>query len=368
QINRAALGQPQESKLFNLFHATIGFSYDLDLSGGVRRGLEALAAQVDEKNYRLAGARLAVAGNVVTTCLAQAQIRGQIRIVEDILAVQQEQLDLGRKRFSLGVVSEHEVLALQSQFEETRALLPALRRQLEQTNDLLAVLVGQSPAEAAVPAFSLDDFHLPTELPVSLPSELVRQRPDIQSSEALLQAAVAQHGVSVARLYPRLALSVDMGTQALTIGGLFDDGSMIWSLAGNLTQPLFNKGLRAEARAAEAGIDAAAAAYRQTVLQAFVEVADVLRALESNTQTLDARYAAHQSALKTLNLVRRQHELGAVSYIDVLIAQRQSLQAQEALLSIQGQRLIDTAALYQSMGGGLLVSATSDALTRSMDD
>ena len=351
QINRAAFGQAEESKVFNLFHASVGVSYNLDFSGGIRRGLEALAAQADHQSYRLAGARLAIVGNVVTTAIAQAQIHERIRIVEDILALQAEQLKITRERFELGVISKQEVFALRTQLEQTRATLPPLRRQLEQTNDLMAVLLGQTPAEAKIPRFTLSDFQLPTELPLNLPSELVRRRPDILASEALLQASVAHHGVSVSKLYPRISLSADMGSQALTLGGLFGEGSLIWGLAGNLTQPLFNKGLRAEIRVAEAEVDAAAANYRQTLLHAFAEVADVLRALDSNAQALSAQSAAYQSAMSSLALVELQYKLGVVSYLEVLVAQKQLQETSEALSSAQAQRLLDTAALYQVMGG-----------------
>ncbi len=363
QVNNAASGLAGGERIFNLYNASVGVSYDLDLSGGNRRALEALAAQVDYQQFQLDGARLTLAANVVTTAIAQAQLAGQIEASERILAAQQEQLDLTRKRLALGAASRNDVLALQTQAEQTRAGMAPLRQRLEQTNHLLAVLLGQPPGREAMPPFSLDDFRLPTELPLSVPSELARRRPDIRASEALLHAATARYGVAVSNFYPRITLGASAGSQALTSAGLFGSGSLVWGLAGQLTQPLFNGGLRAEARAAEAEIDAAAANYRQTVLQALRNVADVLRALDHDAQALAAYAAADAAALASLRLVQQQHALGAASYLQLLIAQQQAQQTRISLIASQAQRLADTAALYQSMGGGSVtatpVTATS---------
>jgi len=198
----------------------------------------------------------------------------------------------------------------------------------------------------------LADFILPTELPLRVPSELARRRPDIQASEALLHAANAQYGAAVSKQYPRITLSADLGFQALTAASLFGSGSLVWGLAGQLAQPLFNGGLRAEARAAESGFDAAAANYRQTVLQALRNVADVLRALDNDAQTLAAQAAADASSQESLQLTRLQYAVGAVSYLQLLIAQQQAEQTTIALIAARAQRLADTVALYQSMGGG----------------
>ena len=351
-VNNAAAGLPGGERTYNLFNTGVAVSYDLDLAGGNRRALEALAAQTEYQRYQLEAARLSLIGNLATTAVIQAQLAGQIEASAAILAAQEEQLGLTRKRLALGAASERDVLALQTQVEQTRAGLPPLRLRLEQNQHLLATLAGQPPGSAALPEFNLADFSLPGELPVSLPSELTRQRPDIQAAEALLAAASAQRGVAVSRLYPRIALNANLGAQALTAASLFDGGSLVWGLAGQLAQPLFNRGSRAEVGAAEAGFDAAAAHYRQTVLQALREVADVLRALDHDAQALASHAVADSAARESLRLTQQHYDLGAASYLELLIAQQQAQQTRISLVAAQASRLADTAALYQAMGGG----------------
>ncbi len=358
RTNNAASGLPGGERIFNLYNASVGVSYNLDLSGGNRRALEALAAQADYQRFQLEGARLTLVANVITAAITQAQLAAQIQVSEGILAAQGEQLDITRQRLALGAASQNDVLTLQTQLEQTRAGISPLRNKLEQTNHLLAVLIGQPPGLGAMPQFTLADFSLPTELPLSVPSELARRRPDIRASEALLHAANARHGVAMSNFYPQITLSANVGSQALTTAGLFGSGSLVWGLAGQLTQPLFNGGLRAETRAAEADFDAVAANYRQTVLQALRNVADVLRALDSDAQTLAAYAAADASAHESLQLMQQQHVLGAASYLQLLTAQQQAQQIRINLIASQAQRLANTVALYQSMGGGQLRDTT----------
>ena len=352
RINPAQQGQLGPERTFSLYNAIVGVSYNLDLAGGNARALEALAAQTDYQRYQLEGARLTVAANVVTTAITQAQLAGQIAASEAILAAQGSQLDLTAQRLALGNASEADVLALQTQVEQTRASIVPLRNRLEQTNHLLAILAGLPPAATGLPHFLLTDFHLPRQLPLSVPSALVRQRPDIRASEALLHVASAQYGVAVSRLYPQVTLSGSLGSQALTTAGLFGPGSLVWGLAGQLAQPLFNAGLRPAARAADAGFDAAAANYRQTVLQALRNVADVLRALDDDAQYLRAQSAANVASQQSLELVQRQYRLGAASYVQLIIAQQQAQQTRINLITAQAQRLADSAAFYQAMGNG----------------
>lgn len=355
QANAASRGEGgNQQTLYNLYNAGVAVHYNLDLFGGNRRALEALAAQADYQAYQLAGARLALAGNLVTTAFAQAQLGEQIAATEAILQAQQAQLDIARKRFELGATAKLDVLALQTQVDQTRASLPPLRNKLEQADHLLAVLTAQAPGAAAVPRFTLADFTLPERLPLVVPSELVRQRPDIRASTALLHAATARYGVAVSNLYPQIDLSASLGTQALTTGALFGSGSMIWSLAGQLAQPLFNAGLKAGASAAESALQAAGANYQQTVLEALRNVADVLRQLDNDAQTLQAQAAADTAAQESLGLLLQQYELGAASYLQLLVAQLQAQQTRIGLIAAQAARLADSAALYQAMGGGVL--------------
>ncbi len=355
QTNAASVGQGSSAtNIFNLYNASIAVNYNFDLFGGNRRALEALAAQANYQQYQLDGARLTLAANVVTAAFTQAQLGAQIDATEAILKAQQNQLDIAAKRFALGAAARTDVLTLQTQVEQTRATIPPLRNKLEQTNHLLAVLLGQAPGAADIPRFALADFNLPQTLPMVVPSDLVQQRPDIQASQALLHAATAQYGVAVSNLYPQINLSASLGTQALTLGALFGPGSTVWALAGQLAQPLFNAGLKAGANAAEASLQAAGANYQQTVLQALRNVADALRALDNDAQTLQAQAAADASAQESLQLVDQQYKLGAASYLQLLTAQQQAQQTRIGLLSAQAQRLTDSAALYQAMGGGVV--------------
>lgn len=352
RLNPSTLGQTGDAREFSLYNASIGVHYQLDLAGGNRRALEALAARAEYRRYELESARLTLAANIVTTAITQARLAGQIQATEAILRTQDEQLHLARERVRLGQAAPDDVLALQTQVEQTRAGLPLLRKQLQQNEHLLAVLAGRAPDTGGLPTFTLEEFTLPSDLPLVLPSELVRRRPDIQAAEALLHAANAEYGVAVAKLYPQLNISASLGSQALSTGALFGGGSAVWSLIGQLTQPLFNPGLPAEKRASLAAFDAAAANYQSVVLEALRNVADALRALDNDAQTLAALATADTAAQGSLESMRRQYVLGAASYIQLLTAQQQAQQNRINLIAAQAQRLVDSAALYQALGGG----------------
>ncbi len=351
RLNPSTLGQTGDAREFSLYNASIGVHYQLDLAGGNRRALEALAARAEYRRYQLEGARLTLAANIVTTAITQARLAGQIRSTEAILRAQDEQLHLTRERVRLGQATPDDVLALQTQVEQTRAGLPLLRKQLQQNEHLLAVLAGRAPGAGGLPTFTLEEFTLPSDLPLVLPSELVRRRPDIQAAEALLHVANAEYGVAVAKLYPQLNLSASLGSQALSTGALFGGGSAVWNLIGQLTQPLFNPGLPAEKRASLAAFDAAAANYQRVVLDALRNVADVLQALDNDAQALAALSLADAAARGSLQSVQRQYSLGAASYVQLLVAQQQAQQTGINLIGSQAQRLVDSASLYQAMGG-----------------
>jgi NodT family efflux transporter outer membrane factor (OMF) lipoprotein len=246
------------------------------------------------------------------------------------------------------------VLAQRVQLAQTRATLPPLEKELALTRHQLAVLTGRFPSEAAdLPEFSLDGLELPQQLPVSLPSSLVRQRPDIRASEELLHAASAQVGVATANLYPQLTLSASFGSETGKPSTLFSPGTAVWNIGGGLLQPLFHGGeLSAKRRAAIAAYDQAAAQYRTSVLQAFQNVADVLRALDADARTLHAQADAEAAARDTLDLTQKQFQLGAVSYLSLLNAERQYQQTRISLVQARAARFADTAALFQALGGG----------------
>lgn len=359
RLNSSALGQTGDAREFSLYNASIGVHYQLDLAGGNRRALEALAARAEYRRYELEGARLTLAGNIVTTAITLAKLAGQIQATEAILRAQDQQLQLTRERLRLGQAAPDDVLALQTQVEQTRAGLPLLRKQLQQNEHLLAVLVGRAPGAGGLPTFTLEELTLPSDLQLVLPSELVRRRPDIQAAEALLHAANAEYGVAVAKLYPQLNISASLGSQALSTAALFGGGSAVWGLVGQLTQPLFNPGLSAEKRASLAAFDAAAANYQSVVLEALRNVADVLLALDNDAQTLAALATADIAAQASLESMQRQYALGAASYVQLLTAQQQAQQNRISLIAAQSQRLVDSAALYQALGGGWVASVES---------
>lgn len=338
---------------YNLYNASVAVSYTLDVFGGARRELEALESQVDYQRYQLEATYLALSANIVTTVVQEVSLREQIRVNREIVALLQHQLDMFEKQYELGALSMAEVLAQKTQLAQAQTLLPPLERALDQNRHQLAILTGRLPSEARLPEFDLASLTLPRELPVSLPSDLVRQRPDIQASEALLHAACAQVGVATANLYPRITLSAGYGSQANDISDLFSGPAGIWNLGGQLLQPLLHGGtLRAQRRAAQAAYDQALAQYRATVLQAFGNVADSLKALEADARTLAAQTEAAEAARQALDLIDRQYKAGAVNYLALLMAQREYLQTSIALAQAQTQRYADTAALFQALGGG----------------
>ncbi len=350
----AQVGQPDTSNAaFTLINASVNVSYTFDLFGATRRQLEALDSQIEFQKFQLEGALLTLTSTMVVTAVKEASLRSQIRAIREIAALQEEQLAVVQRRLELGGVSLPDVLAQQTQLAQTEATLPPLERDLEQTRHQLAVLAGKLPGEADLPEFSLDGFTLPEELPVSLPSSLVRQRPDIVAAEALLHAASAHVGVATAQLYPQITLTGGFGSMAASAGSLFNGPSTIWNIGAGLLQPVVHGGtLSARQRAAAALYDQAAAQYRETVLGSFQTVADVLRALEADARTLNAQAAAEGIAKRSLDLTRRQFQLGAVSYLTLLNAQRQYQEALIGVVRAQATRFADTAALYQALGGG----------------
>ena len=353
-ISGAAFGPGGKPSLFNLYNASVKVSYALDLFGGARRELESLRSEVDYQRFQLEGTYLTLTANIVTTAVKEASLRAQIEATQDIASSLEKQLDVVESQFELGAVSRSDVLAQRTAVSQTRATLPPLEKNLAQTRHLLAVLIGKLPSETTLPEFKLDALMLPQDLPLSLPSSLVKQRPDIRASEALLHQASAQVGVATANLFPQFTLSGNYGVESNKSHDLFNGAApTIWNLGASLTQPLFHGGqLRAQRRAAVAAFDQAAAQYRETVLQAFQNVADVLRALDADARTLKAQAEAETAARDALKLAQEQFRLGAVNYLSLLVAERQHQQARIGLIQAQATRYADTAALFQALGGG----------------
>ncbi len=355
KISGAAFGEPNTNfQPFTLYNASVGITYALDLFGGARRELESLRSQIDYERFLVEGAYLTITSNIITTAMGEASLRAQIDATREIIETEGKQLDLVERQFQLGAVSKTDVLAQRAQLAQTRATLPPLEKALSQTRHLLTVLAGKLPQESgSLPEFSMSDFELPQDVPVSLPSALVRQRPDIRASESLMHAASAPIGVATAALLPQINLSASAGSQAIRSASLFSSGTGVWSLGAGLVQPLFHGGeLTARRRAAIAAYDAAEAQYHATVLQAFQNVADVLRALEMDAVALKARAEAEEAARELFDMAQKQFQLGAVNYLSLLNAQRQEREARIGLVQTQALRFSDTAALFQALGGG----------------
>jgi NodT family efflux transporter outer membrane factor (OMF) lipoprotein len=340
-------------EVFNVYSASLNVSYTIDAFGASRRELESTQAAVDYQRYQLEATYLTLSSNVVVTAIREAAARAQLKATNEVLDSQLKELAVIEKQFAVGAVPRSTLLTQRNQVAQARATIPALEKQLAQARHQLSVYVGKLPSEAGLPEFNLESLQLPQELPVSLPSNLVRQRPDIRASEALLHEASAQVGVATANLYPQITLSGSLGSQALHPNGLFSGNSGLWSISGGLLQPLFNGGaLNAKRRAAIAAYDQANAQYQSTVLNAFQNVADALRALESDAGTLKAQVEVESTARESMDLSTRQFHLGGISYLVLLDAERNYQQAHVSLVQAQAARYSDTAALFQALGGG----------------
>ena len=338
---------------FNLFLASVGVSYHFDLFGTTRNELQALQAEIDHQRYELEATRLMLAGNVVTAAIREASLREQIATCEQIIALQQRRLGIVEQLEQIGTAAQGDVVAQRLELAQTRVLLPDLQRQLELVRHRLAIYVGQAPGAAQLPQFHLADLQLPAQLPLSLPSELARQRPDVRAAEALLQQAGARVGVATANLYPQITLSANAGSLATHASDLFGSGTAFYLLGASLTQPIFRGGeLQAKRRAAVATYEQAAAAYQEVVLLGLQNVADVLRALQADAQQLQERADAAAQARRHYDIVSARHQAGGVSQYLLLDAERK---LQAALLDrtrAVADRYADSAALLQALGGG----------------
>lgn len=360
QSNSLAAGASTDSP-YTIHNASAQIGYTLDLFGGVRRGIEAQGAIEDYRQYQLEGTYLSLATNVVTTSILEASLREQIRATEEISSVYAQQYELVNRQFEDGAKALGDVQIAQSQVATADAQLPALRKALHATQTQLAVYLGQFPTQVQLAALDLDALNLPADIPVSLPSTLVRQRPDVRAAEAQLHEATARVGIATANLFPNISLSASVGSQALQSDDLFGSSAAAWSLGLNLLQPIFRGGsLRAQQRAAQAGMDKVAADYRTTLLTAFQDVADGLRALELDAESLAAQSKAAAATSSSLELTRKQYGDGSVAYLQVLDATRQYQQARISVIEARATRLADTAALFAALGGGFGEPAAND--------
>ena len=333
--------------------ASLTVSYVPDIFGGVRRQIESAQAAAEAQRYVLEATYLTLSANVVNSAVALASLREQIKGTEEIVRSQEAQLEVLNARRRLGAVSNADVLAQQAVIAQTRATLAPLQKQMSQARNQLMALLGRLPTGDRGESFSLDSITLPAELPLSLPSKVVEQRPDVRAAEAQMHQASAAIGVAQAARFPQFGLSASYGSSASDFSNLFTPGTEIWSFGGSVAQSIFNGGaLEHQKSAAEAAFDAASARYRGTVINAFADVANALRALQFDAEALKAQVAAESAARDSLNLASTQYKLGAVGYASLLNAQVAYQNTLLARVRAQAIRYSDTTALFQALGGG----------------
>jgi NodT family efflux transporter outer membrane factor (OMF) lipoprotein len=338
---------------YKLHLAQLNVSYVVDVWGQNRRTVESLEAQTDQQRYQLEAAYLALTSNVVAAAIQEATLRGQVVAVQRSVAIARDLLDLTRQMNEKGQISQADVLSQEAAFAQTLALLPPLEKQVALNRDLLSALAGQLPSNEVAQKFSLRDFVLPRTLPVSLPSQLVRQRPDVRAAEATLHSASAQVGVAIAARLPNFSLSANGGSSAFEFAQLLLPGTNFYSLAVNATQPIFSGfTLLNQQRSAEAAFVEAGAQYQAAVITAFQNVADALRALQTDTRALKAAIYAEDTAKKSLDIVREQLRQGATTQLAALNAQQTYLTASVTRVQAEGDRFADVAGLFMALGGG----------------
>jgi NodT family efflux transporter outer membrane factor (OMF) lipoprotein len=339
--------------LYNLFTPQVSVSYTPDAFGLNRRTVESLQAQQDQVRYQMIATYNTLTSNVVVAAIQMASLQMQIDATRGIIDSNSKIIDILHYQFKKGVVSGLDVAAQESQLAQAKAALPPLEKQLDQERDLLAVLCGRYPSEAPDEKFDLSNLKLPEDLPLSLPSELVAQRPDVLQAQEPMHAASAQIGIAEANRWPNIQLTGNAGSTALEFGQLFKSGTGFWSLGADLTAPIFEGGtLMHQERAAKAAYVQASEQYRSTVLNAFQNVADALAALEHDAEGLKAAAAAADAAKVTLDLSERQWHAGVANYLSLLSAEQADQQARINLVLAQANRYADTAALFQALGGG----------------
>jgi NodT family efflux transporter outer membrane factor (OMF) lipoprotein len=337
----------------NVYSVGPTVSYTLDVFGAIQRNVEAQSAQADVADYQVAAAYLALSGNIATQAINIAGLRAQIKTVGDILADDEQNLKLVKTAQAGGSATMVDVTTAQSQLDNDRALLPPLRQQLSVARDALTVFVGKTPADWSAPDFDLQGLLLPPVVPLSLPSAMVRQRPDILAAEAQLHANAALVGVATANLYPKFTLTAAIAQQATELNNFFSASYNGWSVLAGATAPIFHGGtLQAQQRAAVDAFNASWAAYRQTVIQAFGQVADQLQALAHDDEAVKTQRAALASAEQALKLARLSYEAGNSTLLQILTPELQREQAQLGVVRAETQRLTDTAQLLVALGSG----------------
>jgi NodT family efflux transporter outer membrane factor (OMF) lipoprotein len=348
------LGPLPKPPPFTYFSVGPAVHYTFDFAGGISRGVEQQRALAEYRGQQLAGAQLAISGNAVLQALQIAALRAQLDTVKELLERDRRNLALVQQAHDAGSVSQLDVISAQSQLASDTTQLPPLRESLGVAEHALAVILGAAPGDAALPELDLAHIVLPGELPISVPSELARRRPDILAAEAQLHAATAAVGIAQSNLYPHVTLTAAIGQQALRLEDLFDPASTAWGLTAGLVAPLFDGGtLRAQHRASLAALQASAANYRQTVLEALEQVANALQALDQGAEQLQAQANAQRAARETVDLTHLAYDAGEASILQVLDAERRYQQARLGYVRAQARRYLDSAQLFLALGAGV---------------
>jgi NodT family efflux transporter outer membrane factor (OMF) lipoprotein len=339
--------------VFDLHTAQVSVSYVPDVFGANKRQVESLVAQAEVQQFQLEATYLTLTSNLVVAAVQTAALRAEVAATSVIIDDETKILASMRRQLTLGQLAESDIATQETLLAQSEASLPPLQKQLEQQRDLIRALMGRWPNQETGPEIELDSLELPTEIPLSLPSKLVDQRPDIRAAEAQLHAASAQLGVAIANRLPNLQIDAAAGSSATAFSQLIAQGTHFWSLTGSITQPLFTGGtLLHRQRAAEAALEQAAAQYQSTMITAFQNVADTLYALQTDEHAMQATLKAQRAAGRSLQIVRRQLELGDTSYVNVLIAEQNYELSTVSFLQAQANHLEDCAALFQALGGG----------------
>jgi NodT family efflux transporter outer membrane factor (OMF) lipoprotein len=351
----AAVSSPLASgaSVYNLVTAQVLVSYTFDTWGLNRRTVEALQGTADSQRYQIEAAYLTLTSNVVLAAVQEASLRAQIEATESIIAANSKMLDILRKQFTEGYANRSDVAAQEAALAQVQATLPPLRKALAIQRDLISALAGRFPSQEPGETFKLADLRMPTDVPVSLPAQLVQQRPDVRSAEEQLHSASANVGVAIANMLPSLTISAGRGYSATDLKSLFSGPAIFWNVAGNATQTVFDGfNLLHTERAAEAAYEQAAWSYQSTVVGAFQNVADSLRAIQNDADALKAARDFEKAAKISLDLAQQQMQTGNANVLLLLNAQVTYENAVLQLVTAQANRVSDTAALYQALGGG----------------
>jgi NodT family efflux transporter outer membrane factor (OMF) lipoprotein len=353
EVSGASIGPSYSGFITNIFESTVNVSYTFDLFGGERRALESLEAQAEDQRFKLEASILTLTSNVASTVIQLASLNDQIGATNDIISSETHELELMKLQFAVGTISQADVAQQESTLALTRVALAPLEQQRSVAEYELAVLTGHASSEAIPLAATLQDFSLPVDLPVSLPSELVAHRPDVKAQEAQLRHANANIGVATANMLPQISITGAIGGESLVFSSLLQPESGVWNLAAGVTQPIFEGGaLRAKRRAARDLYAQASADYRLVVLKAFENVADSLSAIAHDAQAFKAASAALDSAGVSLLLNQERFNAGSVSYVSLLTSEQAYARARVGYTQALANRYFDTVLLFQALGGG----------------